>query len=484
MNYKSWSLTDVGRVRSANEDSLGEAQTQNGHLFIVCDGMGGHVGGAVASAKAVESIIEFFQREFFDNPIQALDHAISFANEQIYATALSQPELKGMGTTAVVLLIRENECYIAHVGDSRIYLFSDGKLNRLTKDHSYVQTLVDANIIADEDAESHPNKNQILQALGIGPVVKSSICLSPVLPKVGDTFLLCSDGMNGMVNDKEMEHIMVHNNNESWSKLLIDAALNAGGKDNVTVSLIEIVQSPHHESSFIDYNPKSNKNFENTQEFNVPKGQASKPKPNFFSNKWAIFAGAGFLISIVAFLLMFLLNKEDKPQLTSTPPIKKTNKVVDSTFTLESINQMMQNCDPELGLKLNGKKCKDGKVSTLSHSCQDFTLTIAIDTNQIIKVTKQDLTVYQDLTGNTPNAAPINLKNTGVQTFEINTENLSNLDAVLKKINEKCENVKLEDLKKYNKENNTNLTQREKDEMMKSNKVMPKMKIIYPECAY
>ena len=159
MKYRNHSITNVGKVRKANEDNYGDTMTPNGHLFVVCDGMGGHVGGAKASSIAVSSIIEYFMRQEFSNVIQAIDRSLSFANEQIFANALSDPTLKGMGTTAVVLIISGNDCYVGHVGDSRIYLKSDNKLNRITKDHSFVQTLVDSGVISDDEAESHPNKN-------------------------------------------------------------------------------------------------------------------------------------------------------------------------------------------------------------------------------------------------------------------------------------------------------------------------------------
>ncbi len=256
MKYSSKSITNVGKVRSANEDNFGEALTPNGHLFVVCDGMGGHVGGAEASKIAVDNIIEFFQKEIYDNVIQAIDHALSFANEQIYASALSNPELKGMGTTAVILLIRDEECFIGHVGDSRIYLRSDGKLNRVTKDHSFVQTLVDSGVIDDEDAENHPNKNQILQALGIASSVKGTICQSPILPKAGDMFLMCSDGLNGMVTDRDIEKIVKEDNLMVTSENLITAALNGGGHDNVTATLVLIEESQHVSSRFVHFNPK------------------------------------------------------------------------------------------------------------------------------------------------------------------------------------------------------------------------------------
>jgi serine/threonine protein phosphatase PrpC len=307
MKYSSKSLTDVGKVRSANEDNLGEAQTPNGHLFVVCDGMGGHVGGAQASLIAVNSIIEYFQREVYDNVIQAIDHALSFANEQIYASALSNLELKGMGTTAVILLIRGEECFVGHVGDSRIYLLSDGKLNRITKDHSFVQTLVDSGIIEDEDAENHPNKNQILQALGIASSVKGTISQTPILPKAGDMFLLCSDGLNGMVKDKNIEKIMQENNLQVTAESLITAALNGGGQDNITASLVLIEDSPHQHSRFTHFNPSPKKkivDFTSTQQFGENQ-EKTKKKKSFLP--YLIGGGVLSVILIITLIKLFVI---------------------------------------------------------------------------------------------------------------------------------------------------------------------------------
>ncbi len=314
MKYISKSLTNVGKVRSANEDNLGEAVTPNGHLFVVCDGMGGHVGGAQASTIAVNSLIEYFRREVYDNVIQAIDHALSFANEQIYASALSNPDLKGMGTTAVVLLIRGEECFIGHVGDSRIYLRSNGKLNRITKDHSFVQTLVDSGVIDDEDTETHPNKNQILQALGIAPSVRATICPSAILPKASDLFLLCSDGLNGMVNDSDMEQIMQEDNLLVTSENLITAALNSGGHDNVTASLVLIEESIHVSSRFVHFNPKPKVlDMTSTQQFGGGSTKSVKKK----SMLPYIIAGAVLLFGAGVVLMMMMGKEEIKPEASS-----------------------------------------------------------------------------------------------------------------------------------------------------------------------
>jgi serine/threonine protein phosphatase PrpC len=310
MKYSCKSLTDVGRVRSANEDNLGEEQTPNGHLFVVCDGMGGHVGGATASSIAVNSIIEYFMREKYDNLILAIDRALSFANEQIYASALSNPDLKGMGTTAVVLLIRGEECFIGHVGDSRIYLRSNGKLNRITKDHSFVQTLVDNGVIRDEDAENHPNKNQILQALGIASEVNSTVCQSPILPKAGDMFMLCSDGLNGMVTDRDLENILQEDNLDVSTINLITAANNAGGHDNITASLVLIEESVHATSYFQHFNPKQSfGDMRNTQNF----GNSVAPVASTNSKLWYIVGASALAVGIIAAIFLFKDDEEVKP---------------------------------------------------------------------------------------------------------------------------------------------------------------------------
>jgi serine/threonine protein phosphatase PrpC len=274
--------TDVGLVRKANEDNLGNALTPNGHVFVVCDGMGGHVGGAKASQIAVSSILEFFKKQEYDNLFTAIDRSLVFANEQIYAVSMAEPELKGMGTTAVILIVKGDACFIGHVGDSRIYLKSGGKLNRITKDHSFVQTLVDSGLITDEAAESHPKKNQILKALGIGPIVEPTVADSPIFPKNGDVFLLCSDGMNGMVNDASMEMMIDENDLDKSSSVLIQAAKDSGGHDNITVTLVNILESPHNQSVFKHFNPIHTNAFSNTHNLE-PTAQVVKP---FFKNKY------------------------------------------------------------------------------------------------------------------------------------------------------------------------------------------------------
>ena len=253
--------TDKGAVRKANEDNFGvEIDTVNGSLFVVCDGMGGHVGGAMASSIAVKSILDFFKLEFHENPFIALDNAFQFANTQIFAKTMEDPSLKGMGTTGVILLIRDENIYVGHVGDSRIYIKSRSELSRLTKDHSYVQQLVDQDIIKDEDAESHPQKNQILKALGHSEEVKPTICDKAIKAKKDDLFLLCSDGQCGMVRDKDMEELIEGNNLEASVENLFNVAMENGGTDNITNILIKVTESAHSASSFVNVGPPKRRN--------------------------------------------------------------------------------------------------------------------------------------------------------------------------------------------------------------------------------
>ena len=271
MELKHFSKTVVGLVRKANEDYIGsltnEQTNGNGDIFVVCDGMGGHVGGATASKKAVECILEYFKNETHSNPILALEKAISFANEQIYVLSQDNPELKGMGTTCTALLQRDDNVYIAHVGDSRIYLNTDNKLYRVTKDHSFVQKLVDAGQLSDSEMETHPRKNELTRALGISIEVEVEVSEKPLIVKNGDKFLMCSDGLCGLVNDPTISNAINKEKGFDAVEELIQLALNAGGNDNISVDIIEVVNSPHLKTVFKDQTNTNNANLSQTQVF-------------------------------------------------------------------------------------------------------------------------------------------------------------------------------------------------------------------------
>lgn len=245
MVIKNYNSTDVGLVRKANEDCMGQAMTPNGHLYVVCDGMGGHLGGATASKIGVDCIIEYVNKKPYENIGEMLVAAVKFANTQVFAKAVYDPQLKGMGSTCVILLITlDGNAWTCHVGDSRIYLFRNSKLSRLTKDHSYVQFLVDTGEIKEEEAEKHPNKNQILRALGSDEDIKPELCAVPFKPENNDLFLLCSDGLTGMVDEEGIaSRIKSTSLPDTPEKLVADALAN-GGRDNVTVSLVEVTDMP------------------------------------------------------------------------------------------------------------------------------------------------------------------------------------------------------------------------------------------------
>jgi protein phosphatase len=247
------SATDKGLVRERNEDSCGLTETPNGVLCTVCDGMGGHAGGEQASQIAVECITQFMSRERYADVRRAMRDALEFANMQILGAAAEHPELQGMGTTVCILLVQDDKAWIAHAGDSRIYLYvaAEKRLHRLTKDHSYVQGLVDQGIIYAEEAETHPDKNRIVKALGIRETLNPEIAENPVLPARGDIFLVCSDGLSGMVADKEVEKILAANTDlKAKEAALMAAAKAGGGTDNITFQLARISHSPHRKSVF------------------------------------------------------------------------------------------------------------------------------------------------------------------------------------------------------------------------------------------
>jgi protein phosphatase len=241
-NFEFGNATDVGKVRSNNEDYLGYFQTPNGHLFVLCDGMGGHQAGEKASQLAVETFKDFFSKDYYPSPQEALWNAIVEANQVIYSTAQKFSDYAGMGTTLVAVLIRDNQVFYAHVGDSRLYYFEQATqtLHRITKDHSFVQELVDRGVIKDEDAEKHPRKNEILRALGIHQEVVPEVGTLPILPADNDLLLLCSDGLNGMISDFQIAEIITDKtlNILQRTQKLIEKANEAGGTDNITVQLV------------------------------------------------------------------------------------------------------------------------------------------------------------------------------------------------------------------------------------------------------
>lgn len=231
-------LSDVGLVRSNNQDSAYAGP----HLLLVADGMGGHAGGDIASSLAVASLAPLDGEAFGSSEIlERLGEAIETARLELVRRAREDSELSGMGTTVTALLRSGNKLAMAHMGDSRGYLLRGGQLSQVTKDHTFVQHLVDTGKITAEEAEHHPQRSVVMRVLG-----DFDLDLSPDLSvreaHPGDRWLLCSDGLSGMVSFETIERTMVENEDvTACAERLVQLALRAGGSDNITCIVADVV---------------------------------------------------------------------------------------------------------------------------------------------------------------------------------------------------------------------------------------------------
>jgi len=233
------SLSDVGRVRTRNEDYCEEFSHPAGHrLLVLADGMGGHQAGETASRTAVETIGAVFA-DFDHDPDAMLRGALEAANERVHQMAVDDPELRGMGTTVVALLLEaEGEAWVAHVGDSRLYRLRANVLEPLTQDHSVVAELERRGLLTPDEAAVHPRRNEILRSIGVQGEVEVDVARLDL--QVGDRFVLCSDGLSGMVDDMEITTILADHIPQLAAQLLIDRANEHGGHDNVTVQIASV----------------------------------------------------------------------------------------------------------------------------------------------------------------------------------------------------------------------------------------------------
>lgn len=240
MKLSAYGKTHTGLMRSNNEDSFFVDEKLG--LFIVADGMGGHAAGEVASNMAIEVVREKLEpllngRQSIEKCSQALADAVSHANQTIMQAAAENSHWSGMGTTLTILLLHSGQALLAHVGDSRLYRWRDATLQQLSDDHSLIAEQLRRGIIDQQDAETSNLRNVLLQAVGISEELD---IFQKVLPsEPGDTFLLCSDGLTGMLTDNQISTILGNNDLPQQScEQLIAAALVAGGKDNVTAVLV------------------------------------------------------------------------------------------------------------------------------------------------------------------------------------------------------------------------------------------------------
>jgi protein phosphatase len=230
-------------IRSGNEDNFfAEADARRG-VFVVADGMGGHAAGEVASEMAVQIVSRHLlalTTVLDQSAAGKLSQAMREANRAIYDRMLAEIDKQGMGTTASVLVLSDNQFLIGQIGDSRIYLLRDGALTQLTKDHSYVQEQVDAGLLTLEQARYHPYSNVITRCVGANESVDTDIYEGAMKP--GDVFLLASDGLTGMVDDRRLQQMLLA---RSGPGRIVDALIaeanGRGGLDNITAIVVQVV---------------------------------------------------------------------------------------------------------------------------------------------------------------------------------------------------------------------------------------------------
>ena len=237
----------TGLLREDNQDALlfyEPEETQRlemqGRLLVVADGVGGHPGGQMAALTAVDSINESYSKSDGSDPARALRVAFAAANRAIHEKSRETKGLLGMGTTCTAVVIRGKEAYVAHVGDSRAYLLRAGKLTQLTKDHSAAWTLLEQGKITKEEYERHPKSRVIKRSLGFQSRVSVDLSTRPIPVKPGDLFLLCSDGLTGVVPEEEITQTADQFPPQEACRKLVVKANQRGGPDNITVQIARV----------------------------------------------------------------------------------------------------------------------------------------------------------------------------------------------------------------------------------------------------
>lgn len=250
MRITSFGKSDVGRRREKNEDSF--LVNDDLALYAVADGMGGHLGGDIASKLATSTMQEVVDSLESDPDVTLqegmhikpgefqgyLRYAIKLSSKRIFERSHDEATLRGMGTTTVAILFRNNKIYIANVGDSRVYRIRDGEISQMTRDHSLVGEQMRAGILTEEEAKSSRLKNIITRSVGFQEEVDADIDIRVV--RQGDRYLLCSDGLSNMLDDQEIQDIVSANGLKQACQRLIDVANERGGDDNITVVIAEV----------------------------------------------------------------------------------------------------------------------------------------------------------------------------------------------------------------------------------------------------
>lgn len=237
--------TDLGRVRENNEDKFEFyipddelILASRGQIFVVCDGMGGHAAGQIASELACKTFIDVYLSHPGGDPKEALSTAIHAANRWVFLTARANTARKDMGTTLSALVLLQEKAYCVQVGDSRIYRLRDGELSQITQDHTFVNELVRAGTITPEEAINHPRKNVITRAVGVEEIVAPDFFEFDIVE--GDIYFLCSDGVMNHVDDEGIHQILSTNGPAAAAWKMVGQALLGGGSDNTTAMVLRV----------------------------------------------------------------------------------------------------------------------------------------------------------------------------------------------------------------------------------------------------
>lgn len=234
--------TDTGKVRQKNEDSYGFAETPNVCLLVVCDGMGGHAGGQIASRVACSTIVQEVIKAEMDDPRELLYRAVESAHRAVLQEAKKLPEVKGMGTTAIVALIQRNNLYLGHVGDSRAYRIRRGRQMQLTTDQTRVQRMVDQGILSEAEAKTHPDAGVLVQAIGQEKGIKPFVTPeeSGIALEKGDVIVLCSDGVYDCTGEGEIAEMVSGRDAADAARHIVRVTTDRDGKDNATAVVVRI----------------------------------------------------------------------------------------------------------------------------------------------------------------------------------------------------------------------------------------------------
>ncbi len=345
-NFLIAKATSVGQVRQVNEDSMTVFDSPNGQVMAVCDGMGGQAAGDVASQLAVSIIENILTDNTFESPEDAICRSVLAANQGVLNRTMQNPELEGMGSTCVMLIIRNGRVHCGWVGDSRIYYIANHTIRQISHDQSVVQEMVDRGEITAEEAINHPQKNEVTNGIGVAGMNAPTTHAMPITPEPGSVFLLCSDGLSNMVSDAQIERVVSNTQLTLQQKAdrLVQLANEAGGLDNITVELVQ----------FADKNGSVGTMYDTPLDMATGKNIRKSKQKLYFAIAIAV-----LVIVSLAIGGYFMFGGEEPEPVKQEQPQNKRNAKHRGTTTQPTTNEKPKAEEPEL-------KPKRKKVNTPS----------------------------------------------------------------------------------------------------------------------